>query len=138
MDDGEGVTRQIQERSYRWSGVVDAVGRDLLIPWLNDRHLEGGSVWIPQEQAFELAAALIRRQPTSSEFVAEMMAQALADVVPDEYLTSAVRQAENAAMLIVEHAVSLAVLHRLDAGPAAKKPTGMTDVVPMESHGDIL
>lgn len=102
------ASQRMQENSHPWSGRIEKVGRDLLMPWHDTDHTEAGAVWVPMEQADELAAALLAHLPGGSDFIRDLMRQSLIGRIPDEHLEKAVQCTTAGSLLAIEHALALA------------------------------
>lgn len=140
MIDEEDEGSPVQEYSYLWSGRVDRVGRDLLIPWLDAEYREAGSVWVSTQKAAELASAILVHLPGGSSFIDDLMRQSLVGRIPDEYLDKAVACTTAASLLAIEHALALADKAREVRTKAARpRRTGhVNDVVPSAEHEGML
>lgn len=137
MSDEE-TGQRVQENSHPWSGAVEKVGVNLLVPWIDEDYREAGAVWIRNDRAAEMAAALLARVPSTPEFVTELMRQALFGVVPPGCVDEAARRAGKAAELAIEHAIGLTVRQGVAPKRRARKPSGMTNVIPAGEHEGIL
>lgn len=139
-DEDDGVSQRVQEYSYPWSGVVDRVGQDLLMPWLDADHVEAGSVWVPMQKVTDLASALLAHLPGGSGFVDDLMRQSLVGRIPDEYVDKAVECTTAAALMAIEHALALAEKAHQVRNKVVPPPRklGMKDVVPTGEHEGML
>jgi len=130
----------VQEFSYPWSGRVEKVGQDLLMPWHDSDHAEAGSVWVPMQKAAELASALLAHLPGGSSFIDDLMRQSLVGRIPDEHLDKAVDCTTGAALLAIEHALALAAKAQevRTKTPPARRKWGTDNVVPTGENEGIL
>lgn len=138
--DDETASQRVQEFSYPWSGRIEKVGHDLLIPWHDTDHAEAGSVWVPTQKAAELASALLAYLPGGSDFISDLMRQSLVDRIPDDHLDRAVECTTGAALLAIEHALALAARAqevRANA-PFARRKWGTDNIVPSGENEGIL
>jgi len=138
--DDETASRRVQEFSYPWSGRVEKVGQDLLMPWHDSDHAEAGSVWVPMQKAAELASALLAHLPGGSSFIDDLMRQSLVGRIPDEHLDKAVDCTTGAALLAIEHALALAAKAQevRTKTPPARRKWGTDNVVPTGENEGIL
>lgn len=139
--DEETASQRVQEFSYPWSGRIEKVGQDLLMPWHDADHIEAGSVWVPMQKAAELASALLAHLPGGSDFISDLMRQSLIDRIPDEHLDKAVECTTGAALLAIEHALALAARAnevRTTAKKSSRRKWGTDNIVPTGENEGIL
>lgn len=138
--DDETASQRVQEFSYPWSGRIEKVGQDLLMPWHDTDHTEAGSVWVPTQKAAELASALLAHLPGGSGFVSDLMRQSLVGRIPDEHLDKAAECTTGAALLAIEHALALAAKAQevRAKAPAARRKWGTDNIVPTGENEGIL
>lgn len=137
-DAEETASQRVQDFSYPWSGRIEQVGRDLLMPWLDADHREAGSMWIPMERVTGMVEALLAHIPQDSEFVADLMRQALDGRVPSEDVDELAERTAAAALLVVEHALALAAKAQEVRDKAYKKAYGTRNVIPSGEHEKAL
>lgn len=90
-----------------WSGVVDRLGDELVVPWLDGEYAEAGTVGVPLKNAPELVVAVMEHLPQNNETLVRLMRAALARKVPLACMEEAVEAASKLALLYAEQAVEI-------------------------------